>query len=109
MSGRHPRPAARLASAMMGKGGKVAEGAALNRGLLIARLNDIQEQLRVLRAHAATDDQAFSDGQAVRSARYALIVMVEAAAAICTHICARRLRTAPRRTPTASAGWVKGA
>lgn len=68
----------------------------LNRMLLVARINDVREQLGVLRQHAAATDAAFlQDRQAIRSARYAFIVLVEAAAAICAHLCARRLSTAP--------------
>ena len=68
----------------------------LNEAMVTARLNDIRDQLRVLRAHACTEDGAFlANAEGIRSARYALIVLVEAAAAICNHLCARRLRETP--------------
>jgi len=72
------------------------EGLPLNRAMLAARLNDLQAQLTVLRACAGGAEAAFlQDAQAIRSARYAFIVLVEAAAAICAHISARRLGTTP--------------
>lgn len=66
----------------------------LNRGLLLNRLNDVQDNLRILRQHAA-DTGFLNDPPAIRSARYAFIVLVEAAAAICGHLCARRLGCSP--------------
>jgi uncharacterized protein YutE (UPF0331/DUF86 family) len=68
----------------------------LNVELLRSRAADIRQQLAVLRSYGASDTTAFgANPEAVGSARYALVVLVEAAAAICKHICARRLAASP--------------
>jgi len=47
-----------------------------------------------LRAYARLSQEAFAaEAEKVRAARYGLIVVVEAAAAICNHLCARLGRT----------------
>jgi uncharacterized protein YutE (UPF0331/DUF86 family) len=66
----------------------------------VARLNDkmadIRESLEALREYARWDEGRFlASKEAIRAARYCFIVMVEAATAIATHICARLLRKAP--------------
>ena len=67
-----------------------------NRDMVLARCNDIRGELEVLRAYAARGEADFTaDGQAVRSARYALVVLVEAAAAVCAHMAARSLGLSP--------------
>lgn len=61
-----------------------------------SRAADIRAGLEVLREYAARADQAFlGNPEAIRSARYELIVVVEAAASICNHLCARVARRAP--------------
>lgn len=66
----------------------------------VARLNDrmadLRESLEALREYARWDEGRFlASKEAIRAARYCFIVMVEAATAIATHICARLLRKAP--------------
>lgn len=47
-------------------------------------------ELERLRVYAGVPADAFAaDAEKVRAARYGLIVVVEAAAAICSHLCAR--------------------
>lgn len=70
------------------------------RDLNIARLSqkvaDIKEALAVLRDYAARDDEAFlNNAEAIRSAKYAFIVLIEAATNIANHLCARLLNLAP--------------
>jgi len=77
-----------------------------NRELVRSRVDDIQEQLQALRGHAALPDRAFlDDPREIRSARYSLIVLVEAAAAICAHICARALARPWTPMRSASNAW----
>gem|GEM_PF-3844392 len=65
----------------------------INRELVLSRIGDIEGQLESLRAQAALPDRAFlDDPREVKSARYSLIVLVEASAAICGHISARWLK-----------------
>jgi len=65
----------------------------VNRELIRSRAADIQSELAFLRAYAGIPPKAFSaDLEKARAARYSLIVLVEAAAAICTHLCARHGR-----------------
>ncbi len=71
----------------------------INQDLLRSRAADIRAELERLRAHAVLPQEAFiADGDKVRAARYCLIVTVEAAAAICNHLCAR-LGRAPDSYP----------
>ncbi|MCL4441907.1 MAG: DUF86 domain-containing protein [Firmicutes bacterium] len=70
------------------------------RDLNIARLSqkiaDIKEALVVLRGYAARDNDAFlNNAEAIRSARYAFIILIEAATNIANHLCARLLNLAP--------------
>ena len=65
----------------------------INREMILSRIGDMEEHARALRAQAALPDAAFlTDVKEVRAARYSLIVLVEAAAAICGHLSARMLR-----------------
>ncbi len=65
----------------------------LNLDLIRTRSADIRRELEMLRAYAALDAGVFStDPEKVRAARYSLTVVVEAAAAICNHLVARRGR-----------------
>lgn len=65
-------------------------------GRIRSRAADIRAGLEVLREYAARGDDAFlGNAEAIRSARYELIVVVEAAASICNHLCARVARRAP--------------
>ena len=71
-------------------------GAEINIARIRQKVADIQEALSVLRAYAGLEDQAFlQDAEAIRSARYAFIVLVEAASNIANHLCARLLGRAP--------------
>ncbi len=66
----------------------------LNLDLIRTRAADIRSELERLQAYAALPEPAFTgDPEKTRAARYGLIVVVEAAAAICTHLCARHGRT----------------
>lgn len=62
----------------------------LNLDLIRARAADIRGELAHLRAYSRlSPDDFVRDEERVRAARYSLIVLVEAAAAICTHLAAR--------------------
>lgn len=68
----------------------------LNLARIRQKVADIRESLAVLRGYAAWDDKAFlSNDEAIRSARYAFIVLVEAASNIANHLCAKLLAKAP--------------
>ncbi|MDK2931225.1 MAG: hypothetical protein PWR07_1356 [Bacillota bacterium] len=68
----------------------------LNIARIRQKVADIQEALAVLRAYAGREDQAFLlDAEAIRAARYAFIVLVEAASNVANHLCARLLGKAP--------------
>lgn len=61
-----------------------------NLELIRTRAADIRREVDALRAYAALSESAFSDDpEKVKAARYSLIVVVEAATAICAHLCAR--------------------
>lgn len=67
-----------------------------NWDLIRSKVADIRHNVDVLRRYAQRpDDEFLQDEEAIRSARYALIVAVEAAANICSHLCARMLATVP--------------
>ncbi len=69
--------------------------APLNLDLVRHRLGDIKSEVGRLRGYAAmAADRFVADGEKVRAARYALIVAVEAAAAVCNHLCTRLGRIA---------------
>lgn len=60
------------------------------------KVGDIKESLAVLREYAARKDEQFlANSEAVRSARYAFIVLIEAATNIAAHLCARLFHKAP--------------
>ncbi|QGP91046.1 hypothetical protein MGLY_03700 [Neomoorella glycerini] len=70
------------------------------RDLNIARLSqkvaDIKDALAVLRDYAARNDEDFlNNAEAIRSAKYAFIILIEAATNIANHLCARLLNLAP--------------
>ena len=66
----------------------------LNQELIRSRAADIRAEMDRLRAYARLSQEAFAaEAEKVRAARYGLIVVVEAAAAICNHLCARLGRT----------------
>lgn len=61
-----------------------------------SRAADIRSALEVLRNYATRPDDGFlGNPEAIRSARYAIIVLVEAAVSICNHLCSRVVRKAP--------------
>lgn len=67
----------------------------LNLELLRTRTAHIRQEMEVLRGYAAlAEDEFAGNPEKVRAARYSLVVVVEAAAAICNHLCARRGRAA---------------
>ncbi len=73
----------------------------MNKNINITRLNqkisDIKQSLAVLREYAGREQNIFlSNPEAVRSARYAFIVMIEAASSIANHLCAKLLNEAPQ-------------
>lgn len=78
----------------MGLTGSVRPPVDLDR--IRSRVADIRAGLEVLREYAARSDQDFlGNPEAIRSARYEFIVVVEAAASICNHLCARVAKRAP--------------
>lgn len=73
--------------------------APLNVELIRTRAADIRRELETLASYSLLTEAEFTGNpEKVRAARYSLIVAVEAAAAICTHLCARRGR-APESYP----------
>ncbi len=60
------------------------------------KISDIMESIQVLQQYGEQDDRIFlGNPEALRSAKYAFIVLIEAATNIATHICARLLAKAP--------------
>ena len=60
------------------------------------KVADIKENLQVLRAYSKQDREEFiANKEALRSAKYAYIVMIEAASNIANHLCARLINTSP--------------
>jgi len=69
----------------------------LNLFRLNQKVSDIKQSLAVLREYARRDSSIFlNNPEAVRSARYPFIVMIEAASGIANHLCARLLNEAPQ-------------
>ncbi|MBC7342881.1 MAG: DUF86 domain-containing protein [Clostridia bacterium] len=69
----------------------------LNLARMAEKITDIREALEVLREYASRPDSQFlGNKEAVWSARYAFILMTEAAANIASHVCAKLLARAPR-------------
>lgn len=63
---------------------------------LAQKAADIRENVSVLTEYARRSDTEFLDNpEAVRSARYSFIVVIEAAVNVAAHICARLLSRAP--------------
>ncbi len=68
----------------------------LNLSRISEKVSDIKQSMRVLQNYAQQDDEKFLNNQeAIRSARYAFIVLMEAATNIANHLCARVLSKAP--------------
>jgi len=68
----------------------------LNLSRISDKVSDIKQSMRVLQNYAEQDDEKFLNNQeAIRSARYAFIVLIEAATNIANHLCARVLGKAP--------------
>ncbi|MGB9663055.1 MAG: type VII toxin-antitoxin system HepT family RNase toxin [Moorellaceae bacterium] len=68
----------------------------LNIARLSQKVADIKEALAVLRDYAARNDEDFlNNAEAVRSAKYAFIILIEAATNIANHLCARLLNLVP--------------
>jgi uncharacterized protein YutE (UPF0331/DUF86 family) len=66
------------------------ERPSLNLDLIRSRSADIRRETEPLKAYAGLSHEEFvKDAEKVRAARYALIVVVEAAAAICNHLACR--------------------
>lgn len=60
------------------------------------KISDIMESIQVLQQYGEQDDRIFlGNPEALRSAKYAFIVLIEAATNIATHLCARLLAKAP--------------
>ncbi|MBI4729593.1 MAG: DUF86 domain-containing protein [Acidobacteria bacterium] len=71
----------------------------VNMELIRSRAADIRGELPLLSSYAAMGEDAFAGNpERVRAARYSLVVVVEAAAAICSHLLAR-LGQAPDSYP----------
>lgn len=60
------------------------------------KIADIKENLQVLRSYSKQGREEFvANKEAVRSAKYAYIVLIEASSNIANHLCARLLNTSP--------------
>ena len=69
----------------------------LNISLLQQKVADIKQSLVVLREYTNQEKQQFlKNAEAVRSARYAFIVLIEAATNIANHFCAKIVHEAPQ-------------
>ncbi len=70
--------------------------ARINISRIREKVADIKENLQVLNEYANQGKNEFlSNKEAVRSARYAFIVMIEASSNIANHLCARLLNSSP--------------
>ena len=68
----------------------------LNLSRIREKVADVKENLQVLREYSSQNSTTFcSNKEAVRSARYAFIVMIEASSNIASHLCARILNKSP--------------
>ena len=68
----------------------------LNRELVLQRIQEIRGALQLLRMDAARPQSEFvADAQAVDAAKYRLLVAVEAAVSICTHVTSRLAARTP--------------
>ena len=69
---------------------------ALNRDLVLQRIQEIRGALDTLRTDAARPRSEFvADVQAVDAAKYRLLVAIEAAVSICTHVTSRLAARTP--------------
>ena len=68
----------------------------LNLSRIREKVADIRENVEILKCYAVQDQDIFlSNKEAVRSARYAFIVMIEASCNIANHLCAKLLNNSP--------------
>lgn len=68
----------------------------LNHSRIRAKVADIRENVEVLKNYADQEEDAFlANKEALRSAKYAFIVMSEASCNIANHLCAKLLNTSP--------------
>ncbi|MEW6244676.1 MAG: DUF86 domain-containing protein [Bacillota bacterium] len=68
----------------------------INISLIGRKISDIQESMAVLLRYAEREDSDFlSDEDAIRSAKYVFIVLVEAATSIAAHLCAKIVKKVP--------------
>jgi uncharacterized protein YutE (UPF0331/DUF86 family) len=69
----------------------------INLPRLNQKVADIKQSLVILRDYARQDETNFlQNPEAIRSARYAFIVLIEAATNIANHFCAKFLHEAPQ-------------
>jgi uncharacterized protein YutE (UPF0331/DUF86 family) len=69
----------------------------INLSRLSQKVADIKQSLAVLQEYTKQGETTFlNNSEAVRSARYAFIVLIEAATNIANHLCARLLHEAPQ-------------
>jgi uncharacterized protein YutE (UPF0331/DUF86 family) len=72
------------------KPGDGANGLSLNRDLVLQRIQEIRGALALLQVDATRPPSAFvADAQVVDAAKYRLLVAIEAAVSICTHVASR--------------------
>jgi len=70
--------------------------ARLNVSRIREKVADIKEYFQVLKEYTSQGENGFlSNKEAIRSARYAFIVMIEASSNIANHLCARLLNSSP--------------
>ncbi len=68
----------------------------LNRDLLLERIQEIRDALARLRVDARRPPEAFvADAQAVDATKYRLLVAIEAAVSMCTHVTSRLAARTP--------------
>ena len=73
-----------------------SNGIGLNRDLVLQRIQEIRGAIELLRVDAARQQSAFAaDPQVVDAAKYRLLVAVEAAVSICTHVTSRLAARTP--------------
>ena len=73
-----------------------ANGLGLNRDLLLKRIQEIRGALDLLRTDAAQPQSAFvADAHVVDAVKYRLLVAIEAAVSICTHVASRLAARTP--------------
>ncbi len=82
---------------LFSKGGDFVPADKINLPRLNQKVADIKQSLAVLYKYAAQDESIFlQNPEAIRSARYAFIVLVEASTNIANHFCATLLNEAPQ-------------